>query len=111
MRKQLCRRLDQLETRGRPEAVPALVLVLHPLPVDQPVHTEAGERVVLDHYRNTGLLISARQRTTTDPFDTGRRCLPGQPLEDVIREIHRDCWWRDKGGSCHSCHDTPVAGT
>jgi hypothetical protein len=29
----------------------------------------------------------------------------------VIRELHEDCYFRGRDGSCNSCHDTPVANT
>jgi hypothetical protein len=99
MRQNLIRRLEKLESR------------LPPLPVgacwvssarDDRTGLAENERIVYDLYRQEGLWFSSREHITTDPNDQGRRCPPGRYLEDVIRELHEECEWRDKG-CCGIC--------
>jgi hypothetical protein len=87
-----------------------MVFVVHALSPHSEENLAPGERIVLDYYRHCGLLIEARERITTDNGDEGLRCEPEGHLEDVIRELHADCYWR-KGGSCRTRAGTAVEGT
>jgi hypothetical protein len=107
----LSKRLDILEQRLIPRVMPYAVFTMHPLQPEQTENLQPGERIVSDHYKQNGLLIYAAQRITSDPKDHGRRCEPEGCLEDVVRRIHEDCYYRTRGGSCHSCHGTPIANT
>ena len=111
MNRQLWRRLDRLESQINPEGPPSAVFIMHPIPEEKRNNLAPGERIVLDHYRQTGFLISAAERVTTDPADCGGKCEPGGYLEDVIQRLHAQCYWRERGGSCNSCDGTPVAHT
>ena len=86
-----------------------MVFTMHTL--QQKQNLKPGERIVSDHYRQTGLLIYAAQRITNDRNDHGRRCEPEGYLENVVKRIHTDCYFRVRSGSCHSCHGTPIANT
>ena len=107
----LCSRLEHLEARRTPKQTVCLVFVWRWIPKDRRENLAPGERIVQDHYRQCGQLINARQRITTDPDDHGRRCEPEGYLEDVIQELHKNCWYRERGGSCLTCTGTPVANT
>ena len=111
MNKILSNRLDILEQRLIPKPIVYVVFNMHPLPPEQKQNLGPGERIVSDHYRHTGLLIYAAQRITSDPNDNGRQCDPEGCLEDVVRRIHEECELRQRLGSCHSCHGTPIANT
>ena len=111
MNKTLSKRLDMLEQRRIPRAIPCMVFNMHPLSPEDKQNLQPGERIVSDHYRQTGYLIYAAQRVTSDPKDQGRRCEPEGCLEDVVRRIHESCEERHKSGSCNSCHGTPIANT
>ena len=109
MLRKLISRIELLESRMTPEQPHPWVFITHPLPDERLVDLKPGERLVLDYFRQDGLLIDAAERITTDAKDHGRRCEPGGYLEDVIRELHEDCYFRGRDGSCNSCHNTPVA--
>jgi hypothetical protein len=94
-----------------PKQVDPWVFITCPLPDERLAELAPWERLVLDYFRQEGLLISAAERITSDPKDQGRRCEPGGYLEDVIRELHRDCYHRERAGFCATCADTPVANT
>jgi hypothetical protein len=112
MKREICRRLEYLEALLAPPApAMALIFIANPLPPGAGENLAPGERVVLDYYRHEGLLIEARERITADETDGGRRCEPESHLEDVIRELHSDCYYRSRGGSCRTCHGTAVADT
>jgi hypothetical protein len=111
MHRKLMSRIELLETRLTPEPPQPSVFILCPLPDERLVDLKPGERLVLDYFRQDGLLISAAERITSDPKDQGRQCEPEGYLEDVIRELHEDCYFRSRGGSCNSCKNTPVANT
>ena len=111
MHRKLISRLELPEARMIPKQVDSLVFISHPITEERRRNLEPGERVVLDYFRQDGLLISAAERITIDPKDRGTRCEPGGYLEDTIRELHRDCYFRDRDGSCHTCHETAVANT
>jgi hypothetical protein len=111
MDRKLISRIELLETRLTPQQPQPWVFIMRPLPDERLMDLEHGARLVLDHFRHDGLLISAAERITTDPKDHGRRCEPEGYLEDVIRELHEDCYFRSRGGSCNSCKNTPVANT
>jgi hypothetical protein len=112
MKREICRRLEYLEELlAPPDPGMAFVFIMNPLPAGAEENLKPGERVVLDYYRQEGLLIDARERITTDPADEGRRCEPDGHLEDVIRELHEECYYRSRDGSCRTCHGTAVEGT
>ena len=105
------KRLDLLEQRLIPRAIPCVVFTMHALSPEEKQNLQPGERIVSDEYRQTGLLIYAAQRVTTDPNDHGRPCGPEGYLEDVVRRIHESCEERHKSGSCNACHGTRIANT
>jgi hypothetical protein len=99
MRQNLIRRLEKLEGQRQPCEIGARWVSRDP---DDRTGLAENERIVYDVYRQEGLWCSTRERITTDPNDEGRRCPPGGYLEDVIRELHEECEWRDKG-CCEIC--------
>jgi hypothetical protein len=103
MRKELMRRLKRLESRFGEGKPVVLVWVRHRIEDTRRDALADQERIVCDLYREVGYCGSARERITIDPADEGRECLPGSYLEDVIRELHENCEWRDRG-SCRDCH-------
>jgi hypothetical protein len=109
--RKLISRLELLEARMIPKQVHPWVFISCPLPDERLAEIAPDERLVLDYFRHDGLLISAAERITSDPKDQGRRCQPGGYLEDVIRELHEDCWYRDRDGGCNTCKNTPIANT
>jgi hypothetical protein len=111
MQRKLISRIELLEARMTPPQPHPWVFITCPITEERRRNLEPRERTVLDYFRQDGLLISAVERITTDPKDQGRRCEAGGYLEEVIRELHEDCYFRGRDGSCNSCHDTPVANT
>src|SRR5450432_956440 len=107
----ICARLAELEAEITPEPIPPSIFTWHGIDRHRRENLAPDERIVLDCFRQRGQLIDAQERITTDPKDNGRECEPEGYLEDVIQEIHADCWLRDRGGSCMICEDTTVAGT
>ena len=103
MRKDLMRRLKRLESRFQEVDDVVLVWVTHRIEDARRDALADNERIVCDLYRQTGQFGSARERITTDPADEGRQCPPEGYLEDVIRELHENCDWRDRG-TCQDCH-------
>jgi len=100
MNKNLIRRLEKLESRLQPNG--PIVTFWVSRHRDHRSGLAENERIVYDLYRRQGQWASARERVTTDPADQGRRCPPGGYLEDVIRELHQNCEWRDRG-CCQDC--------
>ena len=111
MNRQLWERLTRLEARLNPESMSPLIIVTEALPPEQKVGLTVSRRVVIDEYKSQGLVTLARERITSKPNDDGRRCAPTGYAEDVIRDIHRNCCYRNNDGFCRICADTPVAGT
>ena len=111
MRKDLCRRLGQLERALAPAVCVAYVYIAEPLPPERKAQLVPGERIVLDHFRQRGALVEASQRIATNPRDQGRRCEPEGYLPDIIERIHKDCYWRERPGNCNNCLGTPFANT
>jgi hypothetical protein len=99
MRKDLLRRLEKMEQHFAPKRQPVVpVWLRHAIDAARRNALAPNERLVSDVYRITGLVGEARQRITTDLDDKGRKCDRDGYLEDVIRELHEQCEWRDKGG-------------
>jgi hypothetical protein len=111
MQRKLISRIELLEAEMIPKPVDPWMFISHPIAEERRRNLEPGERIVLDYFRHAGLLIHAAERVTTDPQDHGRRCEPEGFLEEVIRELHEDCYFRGRGGSCNCCQNTPVANT
>lgn len=111
MKRNLLRRLGEPERSLAPAILPAYVFVFDPLPLETKAELGQGQRIVLDHYRQTGALVLASQRITTDLNDQGRHCEPDGCLPDIIERIHNDCYWRERPGSCNNCLGTPIANT
>jgi hypothetical protein len=112
MQRKLILRIELLEARMIPKPVDPWVFVSCPITEERRRNLEPGEKVVLDYFRHSGgLLIYAAERVTTDAKDYGRRCEPGGFLEDVIRELHEECDFRERDGCCKTCENTPVANT
>jgi hypothetical protein len=104
MRKDLMRRLKRLESRFEEvNCRVVLVWITHRVEDARREALADNERIVCDLYREVGQWGSARERITTDPVDEGRECPPEGYLEDVIRELHENCEWRDRG-TCQDCH-------
>jgi hypothetical protein len=104
MRKDLMRRLKRLESRlEEVNCRVVLVWITHRVENARREALADNERIVRDLYREVRQCGSARERITTDPTDEGRECAPGGYLEDVIRELHENCEYRDRGG-CQDCH-------
>jgi hypothetical protein len=105
-------RLRKLESRLKPsEPSVRMAVVMHPLPGKRKGNLVAGERVVVDWYRDYGGLIEGRERISTDPTDRGRVCKRGSYLLDVIQELHQTCGHLARTACCSVCQGTPVAET
>jgi hypothetical protein len=103
MTKDLIRRLKRLESRFEEvNCREVLVWITHRVEDARREALADNERIVCDLYREVGQWGSARERIATDPADEGRECPPGGYLEDVIRELHENCEYRDRG-SCRDC--------
>ena len=68
----VCSRIERLENCWRPRQKVVYVFLTKPLEPGRRESLAPGERIVLDHHRWKGLMISASQRITTDPHDEGR---------------------------------------
>jgi len=106
-------RLRKLESKVKPSERPPvrMAVVMHPLPGKRKRNLVAGERVVVDWYRDFGGVIEGRERISTDLADRGRVCKRSSYLLDVIREFHQTCGHRARTGCCRVCQGTPVAET
>ena len=88
MRKDLARRLEQLEQLFEPPPRVQLIWVTHRINAARKASLAENERIVCDIYRwNSNGPPYARERITTDPADQGRSCPEGSCLEDVVREL------------------------
>jgi hypothetical protein len=99
------RRLEALGARRKP-AEPLLMLVAS---AESDRELLPSERVVIDRFRDTGNIIWAWRRITSDPAESGRRCEPGSYLVDILTPFHECCPWRKITGACRMCQGTPVA--
>jgi hypothetical protein len=97
----------QAELRDQPVCT-GLANVWRHLPMERKKNLGPGERVVVDWYRNCGVMTYGRERITHDPKDQGRKCKAGGYLLDVLEELHRSCSHKDATGSCRDCVNTPV---
>jgi len=97
------RRLEVMETSNRPRE-PLVFLVGNPAR-----NGEAGARTVIDWFRDSGNLRWARERMTSNVDDPGRRCPADGYLTDVLADVHQQCPWREKQGTCRICQGTPIA--
>ena len=89
MRKDLFKRVAQLESLVEPKPGLLLVWVTHAIKTARKNCLADGERVVCDLYAwHSSGVAYGRERITTDPADEGRRCEEGGCLEDVVRELH-----------------------
>ena len=102
MRSDLLRRLERLEAQVNSTERVVAIWIDHRIDKSRRDALAENERIVCDIYREWGQYGSARERITTDPLDEGRHCPPGGYLEDVIRELHEQCEFRDRG--CRTCH-------
>lgn len=109
MSHRLAKRVLALEGRmlSSPEP-PRYVWLTCPLPEEAKANLSADQRVVLDVYRDCNGMGYARERITHDPDDQGRAAEPGGYLEDVVREIHETCRFRDQPEWCALCEGIPV---
>jgi hypothetical protein len=108
MRRDLVRRLARLEEScAQTQVSPVPLVLLLGAECERPLGP--GEYIVMDWFRDSGSILFARERTTADCADAGRRCQPGGHLGDVVEELHADCEWRRTIGSCPICRGTPVA--
>jgi hypothetical protein len=107
MSRSLTKRIDKLERlwsapeRGRSPLVLCIEL-------ENVAELGSGERIVEDWFRDSGFMVWARERVTTDKADEGRRCLRGGYLLDVLEAFHEGCPWRERTGVCQMCQGTPV---
>jgi len=76
-----------------------------------PDSVSSGQRIVVDRVRDSGNIVWARERLTSDLGDMGRSCPKGGYCEDGLLELHQTCHWRSSGGACRMCQGTPVADT
>jgi hypothetical protein len=106
-------RLRKLESKLKPSERPPvrMAAVMHALPGKRKRNLAAGERIVVDWYRDFGGVIEGRERISTDLADRGRVCKRGSYLLDVIRELHQTCAHRERTGCCRVCQGTPMAET
>jgi hypothetical protein len=88
MRKDLLRRLKQLERQSDPPQRVQWIWVTHPLDATRKAFLAKNERIVCDIYAWDHGAAYGRHRVTTDPADEGRSCPPGTYLEDVVRELN-----------------------
>jgi hypothetical protein len=80
---------------------PPLVVVVYHMEAERRKQLAAGERIVQDWFRNDHQFVLARERITSQADDFGRRCAVNGYLEDVVRELHQQCVYRDRG--CKLC--------
>ena len=97
-----------LELRDRPQCR-GLAVISRFVPFERKNNLGAGERVVVDWFRNSNSMTYGRERIVCDTADKGRKCKPGGYLLDVIEEIHQGCFHREITGSCQICRNTPAA--
>ena len=103
MRRDLVRRMVQLEERYRStEEWPAFVVVCNGIEPERRNRLAANERIVQDWFRNDNQFVLARERITSEAGDEGRRCARNGCLEDLVRELHSACEYRDQG-CCKFC--------
>jgi len=107
MSRNLIRRIDKLERlwsapeRGRSP----LVLCIER---EHETFLAPGERIVQDWFRDSGSVVWAWERVTTEKSDEGRRCPKGGYLLDLLAAFHEGCPWRERTGVCQMCQGTPV---
>ena len=88
MRKNLVRRLEQLEKLFEPPQRVQVIWVTHSIDADRKACLAENERIVCDIYAwDAHGMAYGRYRITTDPADEGRTCPEGSYLEDVVREL------------------------
>jgi hypothetical protein len=104
----LTMRLAALEARDLSATVGLLPFVVCIESVDRSA-LAASERIVTDRFRDTGKVVWARERVTTEAQDAGRVCPAGGFDEPILVAEHVHCYWRTKTGSCQLCADTPIA--
>ena len=103
MNRELLRRVERLERRTPHEPRwPTMVWMMDPLDQGIRAALAPGERIVDDWYRDLYGVVWARERITTNPTDQGQRCEKGGHLLNVIRELHKTCELRERGG-CWTC--------
>jgi hypothetical protein len=106
------RKLRKLEMARAPSeegGCQGLAFVWHWIPRERKQNLAPGERVVVDWYRSVPGMLLGRERIATDPADQGRKCFRNGYLLDVLTEIHHQCAYRERTGSCRYCHGTPIA--
>jgi hypothetical protein len=98
MRKDLLRRLEELESRFAPPPRIQWVWVTHPIDATRKASLAENERIVCDIYAwDRHGTAYGRYRITTDPADEGRSCQEGGYLEDVVRELGLDDRYLSQG--------------
>jgi hypothetical protein len=102
MRKDLLRRIAQLEQRSLPKEIPPFVVIVDAIGAERRKSLADNERIVEDWFRNDHNFVLASERITSVPGDEGRRCMRNGYLEDVIREAHLKCYYRARG-VCNIC--------
>jgi hypothetical protein len=108
MTHRLMRRIGKLEALyAAPKAARSPLVIL--VEREQEGELAPGERAVEDWFRDSGSIVWARERVTTETEDVGRRCPPGGYLLDPLEDFHEHCPWRKTTGVCQMCHGTPIA--
>ena len=103
---QLDRRVRRLEVAMAGRAVNTPVLV-EPLVTNRELR--AGERLVIDCFRDTGSVVWGLERITSEPGDEGQKCEPGGCIDFLLQRFHQTCHWRTISGACRMCQGTAVA--
>jgi hypothetical protein len=104
-RSSFARRLSRLEARVTSPKPSPFVSIVGPL-----LWPQAGERIVVDQFRESRGVTWGRERVAIQLEDVGRSCHAGGYLEDVLREVHSQCRWRAREEGCRLCRGTAVAG-
>jgi hypothetical protein len=107
MCRNLIRRIDKLERLWSAPASGRAPLILC-IARENEAALASGERIVQDWFRDSGSMVWAFERVTTETTDEGRRCPPGGYLLDVLEAFHQGCPWRERTGVCQMCQGTPV---